>query len=264
MITSAANPRLRALKKLFEDGDGESFAVEGVRAIEEALRAGVHVREVYYSQKAESAPRALTLIDSLVGRGAEKVLVGDTALQKVASTEHSQGIIAVVAKPRWVFDDLVRTRRPVFLFERLQDPGNLGTIIRLADAFALGGIITTPGSVGFYNAKVVRSAMGSLLRVPVLAMELRPAVHLLEDEQYTLLRAEMRHGIAAPLLRPTGPMAILFGNEGKGLSQEAERLVFDAVHIPMPGHAESLNVAVAAGILAYGLTTARGGRERQA
>lgn len=251
-----ANSRIQNLRKVIRDpGDWPVFAVEGVRAMEEAIRAGVRVESVFYSSRLEATPRGVTLLDSLVSRGAEKVHVAENVMDKVAATEQSQGVVAVIRQMEWSLEDMIPTSQPVLLLDSLRDPGNMGTILRIADAFGLGGVIATPDSVQLYNQKVIRSAMGSIFRVPLAYLPIPEAVASLAEEDYRVIRAEVREGVPLAALRGKAErQAILLGNEAHGVHPENARLVPDCVHIPMPGAAESLNVAVSAGIIAYALT----------
>jgi TrmH family RNA methyltransferase len=254
MITSAANPRLRRLKDvLHAPGDAPVFAAEGLRAAEEVLRSGVKVDCVFYSDRLEQTPRGVTLLTSLVERGAEKIHTGEAVLAKVSATEQSQGIVALVHKPAWAAADLAAAGRPVFLLDGVRDPGNLGTIVRIADAFAFGGLALSGDSVEPFNDKVVRSSMGSLLRVPIVRGGLEAIAALLRAARYTLAVADAAGATALRGYRAGGPVAIVLGNEAHGVRPAAAALATVALRIDMPGRAESLNVGVAAGILAYEL-----------
>lgn len=258
MITSATNPRLKDLRKLLrEGGDAEMFAVEGVRALEEAVRAGVRVITVFHSPKLEATPRGLTLLETLAARGAETVSAGTSALDKTSATETSQGVIACIAKPEWSWESLTQRRRPLFILDALRDPGNVGTIFRIADAFDFGGLVLTDGTVDPFNDKVVRSAMGSLFRIPFVSATLDEAVTRLQPLGYEVFRAEMSGELEAGNISNTAPMALVLGNEAHGARPVTEALVPETLRISMPGQVESLNVAVSAGILAYALTRPR-------
>jgi TrmH family RNA methyltransferase len=256
MITSPANPRLKELKRILQNPDEfEVFAVEGVRALEEAIREGIRAEAIFYSARLEGTARGVTLLDSLAERGSEIVHVGEQPLDKTCSTEQSQGVVAVFKKLEWTAEQLLSPKKPVFLLDGIRDPGNLGTILRITDGFGLGGVVMSEDTVNLYNAKVIRSAMGSLFRVPALRSPLPDAISALRDAGYTIVRSEARLG--TPLQAFAGgakPVAIVLGNEAHGVRADIEALVPDSVQIEMPGNAESLNVAIIAGILAYGLT----------
>lgn len=256
MLTSTANSRIQNLRKVIHDpAEWPVFAVEGVRAMEEAIRAGVRVESVFYSARLEATPRGLTLLDSLVKRGAEKVHVAENVLDRITATKQSQGAVAVIPKLEWSLEDILPTGQLIFMLDSLRDPGNLGTILRVADAFGLGGIIATPDSVDVYNQKVVRAAMGSIFRVPIVYLPIPEALAILSEEDYRVYRTEARTGQPLSALHGRAERrAVLLGNEAHGVHPEHARLISECVHIPMTGAAESLNVAVTAGIVAYGMT----------
>lgn len=255
MITSAANPRLRRLKAvLHAPGAAEVFAAEGLRAVEEVLRAGAKTDCVFFSDRLEQTPRGVTLLRSLVERGAEQLHTGEALLAKISATEQSQGIVALVHKPQWEARALTAQGRPVFVLDGVRDPGNLGTIVRIADAFALGGLVLSDDSVEPFNDKVVRSSMGALLRVPLLRGGLEGLAAPLRDAGYRIHAADAKGAVPLRKFAPQGPVAVILGNEAHGVRPAAAHLAEGAVRIEMPGGAESLNVAVAAGILAYHLS----------
>jgi RNA methyltransferase, TrmH family len=253
MITSATNERIRALRRLLREPDPAYFAVEGVRALEETVRAGVRVDSVFYSARLDSTPRGLTLLESLGERGAEIVHVSEALLEKTSATERSQGIVAVLPRLSWRPKDLTAGQKPLFLLDGVRDPGNLGTLIRVADAFDIGGIAMTSDTVDPYNQKVVRSAMGSLFRVPLLIGDLGDLAAVLTEAGYRLVAADAAGAVPLADLPRDVPTAFIFGNEAQGLRAEARELARQLVRIPMPGGAESLNVAVTAAIVAYEL-----------
>jgi TrmH family RNA methyltransferase len=256
MITSASNPQIRLLRDVLREPAAHGvFAVEGLRAVEETLRAGVKVETVYYSAKIDEVPRALTLLDSLVQRGAEKLQVAEGLLDRVSATRTGQGIIALLHKLEWSVDDLLRTGRPVFVLDGLRDPGNAGTIIRVADAFGLGGIVLSDDSVEPYNDKVVRSAMGSLFRVPLLRGELAPLLARFKESGYRLAAADAHADRTIGELPAQEKFAVILGNEAHGIRPATESAAGLRFRIPTPGEAESLNVGVSAGIIAYALTS---------
>jgi RNA methyltransferase, TrmH family len=254
VISSTANPRIKWLRQLIREPADDIIAVEGVRAVEELVRCQAPVTEVFYSERLEQTPRGVTILQSLTERGAEKVHVSAAVLDKVSATEHGQGVVATVARPRARLEDCMALGRPLFLLDAVADPGNLGAIIRIADAFAFGGLVLGRGCVSPFNPKVVRSAVGSLFRLPVVdAADLAAVSHELTRNGYQMSRAEAAGGISLRHLPRSGKRAVILGSEAHGVSEEVAGVVSEALHIPMPGSAESLNVAMAAAIIAYAL-----------
>lgn len=257
MLTSISNPKVQHLRDVLRAPEDHAvFAAEGVRSVEEALRAGIAVETVYYSSKLEETPRGLTLLASLQERGAETLQMAASLLERVSAVERSQGIAALVRKPSYSAADLVREKRPVLLLDGVRDPGNAGTILRIADAFALGGVGMSLDTVGVFNDKVVRSAMGALFRVPVVRLPIETILETLSGAGYRVLRAEAGGAVSLKALNADQPTAVVLGNEAHGISAATAACVNETLRIDMPGQAESLNVAVTAGIIAYHLGSA--------
>ncbi len=226
---------------------------EGVRLVEEMLAAGAVCKGAVVGPALEATPRGVALLATLEASGILVERLGDEELVKIAATEQPQGIVAVYEPRVWTLDAMmVAPRRPVVVLDGVQDPGNVGTIARTALAFGAAGIVALPGTVDLTNPKVVRAAMGALFLVPHLHAEDAAALAWLR-----------RHGIAAwatakdgepPGSHVSGPIALIFGNEGAGIRPELLAQAARRVSIPIAPEAESLNVAVAAGILLHQVT----------
>jgi TrmH family RNA methyltransferase len=180
-------------------------------------------------------------------------LTSDTLFAKLSDTVNPQGILAVCHKFKYNTEDAFKAKNPLFvILENVQDPGNLGTIIRTADAAGADGLFLSKGTVDLYNPKVVRSTMGSLFHLPIYTnVDISAILGQCKKYNVQTLAAHLA-GINTPynidLKRPT---AILIGNEGSGLTPESATIADELVKIPMPGKAESMNASVAAGILIY-------------
>ncbi len=224
---------------------------EGVRLVEEALAAGVPVRSAAVSPALEATPRGKALKAALASKGARLEEVGDSELDKLAETEHPQGIVAVIEPRRWALHHIDLHRGGVVLvLDGVQDPGNVGTMLRTAHALGAAAVVALKGTAELTNPKVVRGSMGSLFRIPAVPTD-EPA--FLEWSRASRLTLWTAAADGEPLARPDRPdrLALVLGNEGAGvgpgLSAAADRRV--AIRI-VPG-AESLNVAVAAAILLH-------------
>ncbi len=224
---------------------------EGVRLVEEMLAAGADCKGVMVSPGLSSTPRGAALRAALDARGVPCEETSDEELAALAATEHPQGVVAVVVPRPWTLDQMIpMPRRPVVVLDALQDPGNVGTIARTARAFGVTGLIALPGTADLSAPKTWRAAMGALFRLP----------HALVDRE-TLAAWRVRHGITlwaasaagAPFDPAAAPsrLGLVFGNEGAGVTDMVRDLIDREVGIPMDPEAESLNVAVAAGILLY-------------
>ena len=227
------------------------FLVDGVRLVEEALRAAAPVEHLLVAADPEN-PRLAALLDEARGRGIPIVDVAPHVLAAVSEVETPQGVVAVVRRtPAALEPLLVRLDLLLLIVDRVQDPGNLGTMIRTADAAGASAVVLLPGTVDPLNPKVVRASMGSLFYLPVTEWSgerLRTALH----ERGVRLVATDAGGTVD--FRDTDyrrPLAIAVGNEGEGLSREWREAADAVVRIPIFGRAESLNVAVAAALVLY-------------
>lgn len=252
-ITSRTNPRLKQLRAALNGQprlSGGLIGLEGEHLLEEALRSGVEVRTVFLRED-----RALP--GSLPNHPDFEVLtVAKDAF--VSATETPQGIAALAVPPLHDVDDLLRGRPLIVITEALQDPGNLGTIIRTAEAFGATGILTLPGTVSPWNQKALRASAGSALRLPVVAGD-RSTIDLLRGKGVRILAAVPADGIPATKAGLVEPCAILLGNEGAGLSPSMLGLADERITIPTPGPTESLNAAIAGSILLYEAARQRAG-----
>ncbi|MBR5115814.1 MAG: RNA methyltransferase [Lachnospiraceae bacterium] len=260
-ITSPANQRVRRIaglmKKRAERMREQVFVIEGIRTLREA--PADRVREIYLTEHAwKSLPRKdREQIDHLP---CEHYIVTDPVMERLSDTQHPQGILAVVAMREARPEELVtapdpngpRTAPLILLLENLQDPGNLGTILRMSEGAGVTGVLLTGSTADPYNPKVVRGTMGSIFRVPFLYLEsASEAVRLLKDRGIRLLAADPRGEKAYTEADLTRPVAFLIGNEGAGLTEETLRAADERVTIPMAGKLESLNAGISAAILSF-------------
>lgn len=239
--------RLNGLKiKKNRDKEGV-FVAEGLRFINEipadwAVEAYA-VSETYANENDLSAYE----------KKAEVLCLPDALFASACDTENPQGILAVCKKLNWDEAAVFAKKAPFFILaEELNDPGNLGTVIRTADACGADAVFLSKGSVDLYNPKVLRSTMGSMFHVPVFQnVDLHEISTRLKENNIPLYAAHLR-GDAYPYgLDLTQACAFIIGNEARGLSDEAADFCDRWVKIPMPGQAESLNASVAAGVLMY-------------
>lgn len=229
------------------------FVGEGVRVVEELARAAIPLRGVLHTPDAGQSERTATVLDALRRQGAEVAEVSERDFATAAETDSPQGILAIAAIPRWRLEDLAPgpTIR-LLVLDAVQDPGNVGTILRTSAALGASATVALPGTVDLWNAKVVRSAMGAHFHHPALPCT----------------REELdgfcgRHGVAVwaadasgePLegLSPPPRLALVMGNEGAGITAATRDRADHLVALPIAATVESLNVAVAAGILLHAL-----------
>lgn len=229
------------------------FVCEGIRVVEELARSGLPVRGVLISPQGLAAPRAVTASGTLRARGAEVVEVSEADFATAADTESPQGILAIADVPARTleslsFEESVR----LLVLDGVQDPGNVGTILRSAAALGATATVALPGTVDLWNAKVVRSAMGAHFHHPALACTWAELDALLATHRLALWAADAG-GEPVDAVSPPPRLALVVGNEGAGISAPARDRAARLVALPIAPTVESLNVAVATGILLYAL-----------
>lgn len=232
------------------------FVAEGLRTVEALLASPLRVRGVLVSDQLERTPRGAELLAAINTRGVEVVRVSDVDFESAADTEQPQGVLAVAEQPQRPLDALtLADGARLLVLDGIQDPGNVGTLLRSAAALGAPATIVLPGTVDPWNAKVVRSAVGHQFRHPPILATVAELRAFLAAQGCALWGASAD---GAPLGQVPVParLAVAVGNEGSGLSAELRDACHEMVSIPMAADAESLNVAVAAGILLHVLRPA--------
>lgn len=227
------------------------FVAEGIRAGEELLGSPVPVVGALVAPTLATTPRGAALRAALDSRGVPVQEVTDRDFASAASTESPQGVLLIGEMPRWSLDAILLppcTR--LLVLDGVQDPGNVGTMLRTAAAFGVAATLALPGTVDFWNAKVVRSSMGALFHRPAFPVTWESLAEFLRARDVILWGADTA-GDALGGVAPPDRLAIAVGNEGSGLSPALRDAVARFISIPIAAPSESLNVAVAAGILLY-------------
>lgn len=229
------------------------FAAEGVRAVEELLRSPMRVRGVLIAPQLADAPRGAALIATLEASGVELVRLPPLAFASAAETESPQGVLAVAETPALTLGTLVLgSSVRIVVLDAVQDPGNVGTILRTAAALGASAVLAMPGTVDLWNAKVVRSAMGASFHFPVMPTTWEEIDEFRTREGVAMWGADAA-GASLDTLRPPARLALVVGNEGAGLSVDVRARIDQLVALPIGSMVESLNVAVATGIFLYQL-----------
>jgi TrmH family RNA methyltransferase len=254
IVQSKNNARLKELRKAFVRPSRDTHglvAIEGPHLLEEAHRAGLRIATVFIRFTGNESLGYM----GPPGHRTEVLFVEADVFDSVLQTETPQSVAALVEIPDWTWAHILRARDTwpplLIVLAGVQDPGNLGTILRSAEAFGATGVISLPGTVNEWKPKVVRSSAGSIFRLPL--------VHATPEECFTKLREAGARVLttsvsnAAPIHEAnlTGPVAFLIGNEGAGVPGEIATQANGSVTIPCPGPVESLNAAVAASVLLY-------------
>lgn len=253
-VTSRQNALVKDLRKAFTQGEPTAsgyIAVEGHRIIEEAIRSGLRFQAVFFSDAGSAhATRLLPQIASQV----EVLLLPDDVFASAVSTETPQGVAALVKLRGHKFEDLLEQAGSAPLLvgvAGIQDPGNLGTIIRSAEAFGARAVLLGEKTVSHFNPKAVRASAGSLFREPLLRVKMTEAVPLLKQHGVRVLATSSHKGKPLHEADFTGAAMIVVGNEGAGVPQEILSLADELVTIPHSARVESLNAGIAASILLY-------------
>lgn len=221
---------------------------EGEKMLGEALRSGAELKTVLVRAGWNSP-----LIEEAEAQGAALYCAPDALFRLASEVETPQNVIFSCVQPQWTAEALDGAQQ-VLLLDGLQDPGNLGTILRTAEAFALGAVVLCEGCADPFSPKVVRSTMGAVFRLPCVALPLAEAAEKLHKNGLSLYATAL-HEDSVPLSSvPLGRAAVIIGSEGKGVTEQALRLSDQRVIIPMKGRAESLNAGVAAAIVIYEMT----------
>ncbi|OIJ18307.1 RNA methyltransferase [Anaerobacillus alkalidiazotrophicus] len=248
-IESVKNIKIKTVKKLHTRKGREklgSFLIEGEHLVEEALNSNVIINEIFIEEN-------FTIPSNWDLSNIPIYIVNDKIMKEICDTQTPQGIVAVCEllgrKPL-----TIEKNGLYILIDQVQDPGNLGTIIRTADCAGLSGVILGTGTVDMYNSKVIRSTQGSIFHLPIVRGELTEWVEKFKSEKIPVYgtalneKAKEYRTVMAP-----ESFALIVGNEGNGLSKELLQVTDENLFIPIYGEAESLNVSIATGILLYHL-----------
>ena len=251
-IASRHNTLVKELRWCFSHAElspNSEFAVEGIRTIEEAIRSGLRLRAVFFNETGAAMAERLC---AQLGSEVEALLLPDDVFRSAVNTEMPQGVAALVTAKPSTIDALFTAPQPLLVVAGgIQDPGNLGTIIRSAEAFGASGVVVADKTVSPWNAKVIRAAAGSLFRLPVVKSNLSGLLTLMKERGIRSLAAAATKGTPLPLVDFRQASAIFIGNEGSGLPREMVSRMDETISIPQSSKVESLNAGVAAAIILY-------------
>lgn len=231
-------------------------AIEGAKILEEAIRSGLRIKTVFFS--ASAAAKAAKLLPQL-GSHVETLLLPDALFSSTVPSDSPQGIAALVRMKTFSLEEIIAksSSGPLVVLAGIQDPGNLGTILRSAEAFNAGGVLLGEGTVSPFNSKVVRGSAGSAFRLPTVQTKLNDAIALLKQNAVRLLATSSHKGVSLHEAKLTGPVAIFIGNEGAGVPRNMFSAMDELLAIPHSDQVESLNAGVAASILLYEIAKQR-------
>lgn len=247
------NALVKELRAAFAHAElttGGDCAIEGMRIVEEAIRSGLRFRAAFFSESGRA--RAERLLPQL-GAHVETLELPDALFSSVVPSETPQGVAALVRLKTCAAEDVIARAEfgPLLALAGVQDPGNLGTILRSAEAFGAGGVLLGEGTVSVYNPKVVRGSAGSVFRVAAAKVKLAHALPELKARGIRLLATSSHKGVPLPEASLEKPVAFFIGGEGAGVPKDLLSKVDEVIAIPHAPSVESLNAGVAASIVLY-------------
>lgn len=257
MITSTANQQVKNLAALLKKSKDRKkqkvFVVEGTRMVQETPQK--LLQAVYVSQDYDSNPQFCSIrnrFQALTPKITYEVL-SNAVFKNISDTQTPQGIMAVVKQPSYVLEDVLQGDKTMLLvLDSIQDPGNLGTMLRTGEGAGVTGVIMNHTTVDLFNPKTIRSTMGSIYRVPFyITKDLLQTLQELKENGVSVYAAHLKGTAAYDAFDYTGKCAFLIGNEGNGLSDEIAQSSDVYVRIPMEGQVESLNAAISAALFMY-------------
>jgi TrmH family RNA methyltransferase len=258
------NAAIKELRQAFAHAERTASgdcAIEGLRIVEEAIRSGLRFRSVFFKESAANLAERLL---PQIGAQVDTLLVSDSVFDGAVPSETPQGVAALVRWKEFSLDETLERLQigPLLVVVGLQDPGNLGTILRSAEAFGSAGVVVGEGTVSPFNAKVIRASAGSIFRLPVVvaraASELERVCERLRRDGVRLFATSSHKGTPIDQALLTGKQAVLIGNEGSGLPRGLMSQADELIAIPHATQVESLNAGVAASIVLY-----EAGRQRR-
>lgn len=251
MITSKQNPLIKELqliqKKKKERNNQKVFIVEGLRAVKEIPS----LWEIHKYVVAKSF--ALEAEKVIINKSIPVIFVADNVFENISDTKTPQGIMAVVSQLDYQLEEIIKADQGFFIIaDQVQDPGNLGTLIRTAHASGANGIFLSKGCVDLYNPKTIRATMGSIFHIPIwIDMDMEEIIKELMGADTNIYATALEESKILYDYDYTKKTAIVIGNEANGISEITRKLVSNFIKIPMPGGAESLNASIAAGICMF-------------
>lgn len=255
-IESKQNTRVKELRMTLSrpsTGSQAPIGLEGVHLIQEALRSGIRLATVFIANNSHR------LLDDLnIPNDVEILSLPQTILNSSVSTESPQPVAALAHRPSWNPSSLFSSGVLILVLDAVQDPGNLGTMLRSAEAFGATGVISLPGTVNIWNAKAMRASAGSVFRIPVLDLNPEDCFGLLRSAGIRTLAAMAHEAKPVGSIDLSNGATFVIGSEGSGLKPEIADQCDARVTIPCPGPVESLNAAVAASVLLYEASRQRG------
>jgi TrmH family RNA methyltransferase len=255
IIRSRENNRIKLVRSLNSRKNREdegAFVVEGMKFVREALKENSEIEFILISEGVMGRNETDLILDELYLKDIVFYVCEEKIFDNTADTINSQGILAVVKKHRYDLENVLKESRFIVFCDRIQDPGNLGTIIRTADAFGPASVVLNRGCVDAYNQKVVRATAGAVFRVPIVTdCEDEEIIASLKEAGFKIISSVVESEYSFNEMEKAERICVVIGNEGQGVSKYITDNSEMSITIRMTGRAESLNASIAAGIIIY-------------
>lgn len=265
-LTGSQNPLIKEVRTLKNKDSREErslYFIEGTRFVEEALKENVNIKYIVASDTFLSNTGSSGLLERINGASLSSYEIPDSLFSSISDTKTPQGILAVLPMERKQLKDAVIKGGLLVILDTIKDPGNMGTIIRTADAAGCSGIIIPDGCVDVYNPKVLRSTMGSVFHVPIYhSSTITEAMNIARENGFLLCASHLEGSVSIYETDLSGQVALVIGSEAEGIGKQTAKDSDLLIRIPMEGRAESLNASVAAGIIIFEAMRQRGAAMR--
>ena len=260
IIESTSNPIIKKALSLHMRKNRkkhQQFLLEGMRGIQDMLSEASQIDIILYEKRIASLPGGESLILKWKEAGIKSAQVSENIMKKIAETQTPQGVLAIVDLPGYDFNEIIRDSHYVLLLDEIQDPGNMGTLIRSAEAAGFDAVIMTPGCTDPFSTKCIRAATGAVLHIPVFELKsTEEAWEKLRQNQYRILGAALEDGKAYTMETYEPPLVLIIGNEARGINSTLQAQMDGAITIPMKGKTQSLNAAIAGSVLMFHVAAA--------
>lgn len=251
-IASRQNSQIKELRRAFTQAEltADGYcAIEGIRILEEAIRSGLRLKAVFFSEAAKAAAAKLL---PQISSHAETLLVPEEVFNSAVPTDSPQGVAALVKLKEFDLESVLRGDNPLLVCAAgIQDPGNMGTIIRSAEAFGAAGVISSERTVAHLNPKVIRASAGSVFRMPVVKREAAKLIATLREHGIRIAATSSHKGTPIDEVDFTQATCIFVGSEGAGVPKDVIAAADETIAIPQSSTVESLNAGIAASIVLY-------------
>src|SRR6056297_387471 len=250
-ITSIKNDKVKYLRKLYQKKyrkERKQFILEGLRLIRGAYKSGADIASIYLTRDYYNERKSESF---LINNEEKLIFVSDSLISEVADTENPQEVIAIVNEPQTSQEEVL-SKDYILVIDQIQDPGNMGTMIRTAAAAGFQSVIISKGSVDVFNLKVLRSTVGAIYSIPFIKdVELKELQELLQSKEQKIYAADLNTDKYYNDIKYVKPLSLIIGNEGNGIRRQLIDIADVCVKIPLKGNIESLNAGVAGGIIMF-------------